>query len=109
MDKLDALSAFAALSQETRLDVLRLLIEAGPQGLAAGDIGTRLGVRQNTMSTNLAVLAHAGLLIGRREGRHIRYVADFDRVRGLIDFLMRDCCGGKPELCTPLPQIACAC
>lgn len=109
MDKLQALSAFAALSQETRLDVLRLLIEAGPDGMAAGDIGVRLGVRQNTMSANLAVLAHAGLVRTRREGRNVHYAADTETVRGLLDFLMRDCCGGRPELCT-LPTIsACEC
>ncbi len=109
MDKMSALSAFAALSQETRLDVLRLLIEAGPDGMPAGDIGVRLGVRQNTMSTNLSVLAQAGLVVTRRDGRHIRYTADFDRIRGLIDFLMRDCCGGRPELCGFLPPMSCAC
>ncbi|MEI9902826.1 MAG: metalloregulator ArsR/SmtB family transcription factor [Asticcacaulis sp.] len=108
MDKDGALTAFAALSQETRLDVLRLLIEAGPEGVPAGDIGVKLGVRQNTMSANLAVLAHAGLVRTRREGRNIRYAADVETVRGLLDFLMRDCCGGRPELCAPQTS-ACGC
>ncbi|MEI9902719.1 MAG: metalloregulator ArsR/SmtB family transcription factor [Asticcacaulis sp.] len=106
---MNALSAFAALSQETRLDVLRLLIETGPDGMPAGEVATRLGVRQNTMSANLAVLAHAGLVRASRDGRTIRYAADIETVRGLLDFLMRDCCGGRPELCAPLPQSACAC
>ncbi len=69
----------------------------------------KLGVRQNTMSANLAVLAHAGLVRTRREGRTVRYAADTDAVRGLLDFLMRDCCGGRPELCEPLAVQACAC
>lgn len=109
MDKLSALSAFAALSQETRLDVLRMLVEAGPEGLPAGMIGEQLNVRQNTMSANLAVLANAGLVRTQREGRSIRYFADFDSIRGLIGFLLQDCCGGRPELCAPLPHASCAC
>ena len=102
MDKRDALDAFAALSQETRLDVLRLLIGAGAGGLTAGEIGVALGVRQNTMSTNLAILTRAGLIRGRREGRSVRYRADLDGLRGLLAFLMKDCCGGRPEQCEPL-------
>jgi ArsR family transcriptional regulator, arsenate/arsenite/antimonite-responsive transcriptional repressor len=110
MDKNKSLSAFAALSQETRLDVIRLLIKAGPEGMAAGDIGDQLGVRQNTMSANLSVLAHAGLVKTLREGRSIRYFADYDSIKGLLLFLMEDCCGGRPELCQPIiDKIVCAC
>jgi ArsR family transcriptional regulator len=110
MDKSKALSAFAALSQETRLDVFRLLVKAGDDGLFAGQIGERLGVRQNTMSANLAVLLQAGLVRNRREGRSIRYFADFDGIQGLLAFLMEDCCGGRPELCRPvIDEIAATC
>ncbi|MCB1463023.1 MAG: helix-turn-helix transcriptional regulator [Nitratireductor sp.] len=110
MDKLKSLAAFAALAQPTRLDVFRLLVTAGAEGMAAGAIGEALDVRQNTMSANLAVLARSGLVRSEREGRSIRYFADYDGIRGLLAFLMEDCCGGKPELCQPvLDEIACAC
>lgn len=110
MDMTQSLFAFSALSQQTRLEVLRLLIGAGEAGMQAGEIGEALGVRQNTMSTNLAILLRAGLIRNEREGRAIRYFADLDGVRGLLSFLMEDCCGGKPELCAPvLDQISCKC
>lgn len=102
MEKTDALSAFAALSQETRLDVLRLLIRAGSAGMAAGDIAAALGVRQNTLSTNLAILTRAGLLRSHRQGWTIRYVADMGGLTALLAFLMEDCCGGAPDVCRPL-------
>lgn len=102
MDSSQALSAFSALSQVTRLDVFRLLINAGPQGMLAGEIGEHLNVRQNTMSANLAVLLNAGLVRRERQGRTIRYFADVDALRGLLAFMMEDCCGGRPELCQPV-------
>lgn len=108
MDGKTALSAMAALAQETRLDVFRLLVRAGPDGLAAGEIGRRLDVRQNTMSANLAILLNAGLVRNERRGRSIRYFADLDAMRDLLAFLMDDCCGGRPEICQPLiDEIAC--
>ncbi len=110
MDKKSALKAFSALSQGTRLDVFRLLVQADEQGMLSGEIGERLGVRQNTMSTNLAILLNAGLVRNEREGRTVRYFADYEGIRGLLAYLMEDCCRGKPELCQPLiDQIACAC
>ena len=102
MDKPNALSAFAALSQETRLDAFRLLIRAGKAGIAAGDIATTLKARQNTMSSNLSVLLNAGLIRSERQGRSIRYYADFEGIRGLLGYLMEDCCGGNPEICQPI-------
>lgn len=102
MDRNHALGAFAALSQPTRLDVFRLLIRVGETGMLAGDISDALGVRQNTMSANLSVLARSGLIRSEREGRGIRYFADMDGMRGLLVFLMEDCCGGRPELCQPV-------
>ncbi len=108
MDKTTALTCFDALSQETRLDVLRLLIRAAPEGMPAGDIGQNLAIRQNTMSNHLKILAQAGLVTAVRQGRIIRYHADFSAVRGLVLFLMEDCCGGEPELCQPiLDQVKC--
>jgi DNA-binding transcriptional ArsR family regulator len=110
MDKIHALGAFAALSQSTRLDVFRLLIKAGDVGMSAGDIGNTLGVRQNTMSANLGVLSRSGLIRSERQGRSIRYFADMEGMRGLLAFLMEDCCGGRPELCRPvIDELACAC
>ena len=110
MDKNRALDAFAALSQQTRLDVFRLLIKAGAEGMAAGDISLSLGVRQNTMSANLSILTKAGLIRSEREGRSIRYFADMTGLRGLLAFLMEDCCGGQPEICQPIiDELSCAC
>lgn len=110
MDSSDALSAFAALGQPTRLDTFRLLVEAGEEGLPAGEVAQRLGVRHNTLSSNLAILQQARLVRSRREGRVIRYFADLDGLGALLGFLLQDCCGGRPELCRPLiEQIAPAC
>ena len=102
MDKLNCLDALSALAHEARLDVFRLLVRAGPDGMAAGEIADALGARQNTMSTNLAILARAGLIRGAREGRSVRYRADLDGMRGLLAYLMEDCCGGRREACAPL-------
>jgi ArsR family transcriptional regulator len=110
MDTNRALDAFSALGQDTRLEVFRLLVKAGSTGMAAGEIAGALDVRQNTLSNNLSILLAAGLVRNEREGRSVRYFADFDGVRGLLAFLMEDCCAGKPELCQPvIDQIACAC
>jgi ArsR family transcriptional regulator, arsenate/arsenite/antimonite-responsive transcriptional repressor / arsenate reductase (thioredoxin) len=97
-----ALDGFSALSQPTRLAAFRLLIQAGAEGMAAGDIGSALDVRQNTLSANLSVLLTAGLIRNERQGRSIRYYADLDGLRRLLGFLLQDCCGGRPELCQPL-------
>ena len=108
MESTQALLAFSALSQPTRLAVFRLLVKAGSEGLTAGEIGAALDVRQNTMSANLSILLNAGLVKNRREGRAIRYFADMDGMRGLLGFLMEDCCGGRPALCQPvLDELAC--
>lgn len=104
MDKSNALSAFAALSQESRLDAFRLLVQAGEAGMLAGEVSDALGVRQNTMSSNLSVLLAANLIRNTREGRAIRYFANMDGLSGLLAFLLQDCCGGRPDLCQPLIQ-----
>lgn len=78
--------------------------------MLAGGISATLGVRQNTMSVNLSVLARSGLIRSEREGRGIRYFADMDGLRGLLAFLMEDCCGGRPELCEAfINDLTCAC
>lgn len=108
MDQQNALDAFSALSQETRLAVFRLLVTAGPEGMTSGEIGDRLQVRQNTMSTNLGILLKAGLVRRVRDGRNVRYHADHSGISGLLGFLLEDCCGGNPELCQPIiRQLSC--
>ncbi len=109
MDELTALTAFSALGQATRLAVFRLLVKAGPAGMAAGEIGVALDVRQNTLSQNLTLLVAAGLVRRERQGRSIRYFSDMDGVRGLLAFLLEDCCGGRPDVCQAvIEEIACA-
>jgi DNA-binding transcriptional ArsR family regulator len=110
MDKIKAIAALSALGQDTRLEVFRLLVKAGPDGMPAGEIGTRLGAVQNTMSAHLKVLDHAGLVRAERDGRMIRYVADMIGLRDLLAYLMEDCCNGAPELCQPVIQaVTCKC
>ena len=102
MDKLSALETLNALAHETRLDVFRLLVQAGPTGLPAGEVATRLEVRQNTMSTHLAILTRAGMTTKLRDGRVIYYRANYQHMQELLLYLMQDCCGGKAEICTPM-------
>jgi ArsR family transcriptional regulator, arsenate/arsenite/antimonite-responsive transcriptional repressor len=110
MDRSQALSALAALGQETRLDVFRLLVQAGPQGVPAGEIAERQRAFQNTISSHLKILSHAGLVRTAREGRVVRYFADMTGFRDLLAFLMEDCCNGKPELCRPvIAAVTCDC
>ena len=102
MNETQALNAFAALSQETRLRIVRLLVRAGLEGLSAGAIGKAMdGASSSRMSFHLSHLEHAGLVVSRREGRSIIYSAAFPMLSGLIAFLMRDCCQGHPEVCNP--------
>jgi DNA-binding transcriptional ArsR family regulator len=102
MDMNDAIGALEALAHETRLSVFRLLVQAGPVGMSAGDIADRLEARQNTMSSHLAKLHRAGIVTSERDGRNIIYRADFDAVSSLIVYLMEDCCGGNAEVCEPV-------
>lgn len=90
-----AIDALAALAQETRLKVYRLLVEAGPQGRAAGEIGEELDLPPATLSFHLAHLARAGLAKGRQEGRFIIYSADYQNMDALVGYLTENCCGGK--------------
>jgi DNA-binding transcriptional ArsR family regulator len=109
MDASTAVSALSALAHPGRLEVFRLLVKAGPAGMAAGDIARATGSLANTLSTNLNVLAGAGLVGSRREGRSIIYAAGYDRMRELLAFLIEDCCGGNAEICASLAAIAATC
>jgi len=102
MDEECAIETMTALSQRTRLNAFRLLIKAGAKGMAAGEVSDKLGVVQNTMSAHLATLKNAGLIRRERQSRVIRYYANYEAMRGLLCFLMEDCCDGKPQLCEPL-------
>jgi DNA-binding transcriptional ArsR family regulator len=102
METKDALSALAALAQETRLEVFRLLVRAGPSGLSAGAVAERVGVQPATLSFHLRELERAGLLTARRESRQIFYAPDILGMRALLAFLTEDCCGGHPEICAVL-------
>ena len=96
-----ALAALAALSQRTRLDVFRYLVQAGPEGAAVGSIADALEVAAPTLSFHLKELSHAGLVTGKQEGRFIRYTASFDAMNGLVAYLTENCCRGQPGLCAP--------
>ena len=110
MDKRLALAGLAALGQDTRLEVIRLLVKSGGEGVAAGDIASRLGAVQNTMSSHLKILDQAGLVRATRQGRSVRYVADMTGFRDLLAYLMEDCCNGAPELCRPvIDAVTCNC
>lgn len=104
MEVITALDAFSALSNETRLWVFRLLVQAGPEGLSAGDIADHLSARQNTMSSHLKLLHQSGLINSRRDGRSVIYSADYNTVRQLIVFLMDDCCAGNRAVCQPVAE-----
>lgn len=102
MNEKRALEAFAALSQETRLRIVRLLVTAGPEGLAAGVIGEAMdSASSSRMSFHLNHLEQAELVVSRREGRSIIYSAALPALAALVEFLMRDCCQGHPEVCRP--------
>jgi len=102
MDENAAIEGLTALAQSTRLRVFRHLVREHPGAVAAGDLARRFGTPHNTMSTHLAVLTRAGLVTVRRESRSMLYTADLDGFRALVAFLTRDCCGGRPEICSPI-------
>ncbi|ASP34494.1 helix-turn-helix transcriptional regulator [Labrenzia sp. VG12] len=106
MEKDDALNALAALGQETRLDVFRLLVKAGKEGMSAGAISEALDVRPNTLSTHLGALSRSGLVHAERDGRSICYSASLETMQVLVTYLLQDCCGGNPELCAPIASMA---
>ena len=109
MDETNAILAFAALAQDTRLQAFRMLVASEPHGLPAGEIARRLAAPHNTMSSHLAVLARAGLVTGERHSRSIVYRANLDRAREVVTFLLKDCCGGHPETCSAVVDALAPC
>ena len=101
MEKHSVIAALAALAQDNRLDVFRLLVQAGPQGLAAGEVARRLKLPPNTLSFHFDRLRQAGLVAVRRESRSMIYTAQFDTMNALVDFLTENCCAGVSEDCGP--------
>lgn len=106
MTDADVVRALAALAQESRLRIFRLLVVAGPQGVTPGAITEALGIAPTSLSFHLKELSHAGLLLQERAGRHLIYRARIDAMSGLIGFLTANCCGGEP--CMPQPTVDCS-
>src|ERR1700738_464821 len=101
MEKTDVVAALAALARDNRLDVYRLLVQAGPEGMPAGAVAMALGLAPNTLTFHFDRLRTAGLVTVRREGRSMIYAARFDTMNALVGFLTENCCGGVPEKCAP--------
>jgi len=101
MEKTDAVTALAALAQNNRLDVFRLLVEAGPQGMPAGEIASVLKLAPNTLTFHFDRLRAADLVTVRREGRSMIYAARFETMNALLGYLSDNCCGGAPDKCLP--------
>jgi ArsR family transcriptional regulator, arsenate/arsenite/antimonite-responsive transcriptional repressor len=99
MEVKTAVCALTALAQESRLRIFRLLVQAGETGFAAGEIGEELDIPAATLTFHLKELSHAGLIDSQREGRSIRYALRVDGIRDLLNYLLHDCCKGRPELC----------
>ncbi|MGB7177515.1 MAG: metalloregulator ArsR/SmtB family transcription factor [Xanthobacteraceae bacterium] len=102
METTEAVTALAALAQENRLDVFRLLVEAGPDGMAAGQVAERLDLAPNTLTFHFDRLRVAGLVTVRRDGRSMIYAARFDAMNGLVVFLTENCCQGAQDKCAPV-------
>lgn len=100
-----AVNSLSALAHEGRLAVFKMLVKAGPEGIAAGEIARKLDVPPNSLSANLNILSHAGLVESRREGRFIIYSARYDQMSKLLGYLLDDCCNGAPEICAPVMKI----
>lgn len=101
MEQVDAVKALAALANESRLSVFRLLVKCGPDGMPAGDIARSVGISTTALSFHLKELTHAGLIRSWRDGRFVRYSIEVDAIRRLLVFLSEDCCNGNPEICSP--------
>lgn len=102
MDNIEAIASLAALAQTTRLDTFRLLVQREPEGVPAGELARLMAVPQNTMSAHLSILSRAGLVNGERRSRSIIYRANLERLREMTLFLLKDCCGGRSDVCAPL-------
>ena len=101
MEKSDAVAALAALAQDNRLDVFRLLVEAGPDGMAAGQVATTLGLAPNTLTFHFDRLRSAGLVTVRRDGRSMIYAARYEIMNTLLGYLTENCCRGASQACAP--------
>jgi DNA-binding transcriptional ArsR family regulator len=101
MEASNAVAALAALAQDSRLDIFRLLVQAGPQGLAAGQVADKLGLAPNTLTFHFDRLRFAGLVTVRRDGRSMIYAARYEAMNDLVSFLTENCCQGAQEKCTP--------
>jgi DNA-binding transcriptional ArsR family regulator len=106
MESKAAITALAALAQETRLAVFRLLVQAGPEGLPAGRISEELDIPPATLSFHLKELSHAALTTARQEGRFIYYSANFEHMAALMSFLTQNCCKGMPQECLTVLETA---
>jgi DNA-binding transcriptional ArsR family regulator len=106
METKTAVAALSALAQESRLAVFRLLIQAGPAGMAAGKIAEAAGIAPSSLSFHLKELLHAGMAASRQEGRYVIYQANFSAAAALVAFLTQNCCGGNP--CLPARDPAAA-
>lgn len=109
MEMMAAVPALSALAHEGRLSIFRMLVRAGGEGMAAGDIARATGVLPNTLSSNLNILSAVGLVSSRRAGRSIIYVAGYDRMNDLLAFLVEDCCAGTSAICAPIARVAHRC
>ena len=106
METKSAVASLAALAQETRLSVFRLLVEAGPEGIPAGTVGEALEVPAATLSFHLKELSHAGLVSSRQESRYVFYTANFEEMAALMSFLTQNCCKGMPQECLTVMETA---
>src|SRR5215469_15082955 len=102
MEKIDAVAALAALAQDNRLDVFRLLVQAGPEGMPAGEVANALRLAPNTLTFHFDRLRGAGLVTVRREGRSMIYAARFETMNALIAYLTENCCQGRADQCMPI-------
>jgi len=99
-----AVKALTAMAHEGRLRLLRSLVQAGPEGLLAGELARTAGVGATTASAQLLVLSNAELVTSQRDGRQVIYRANYSSLEGLMGYLLEDCCGGRAEICTPLAR-----
>jgi DNA-binding transcriptional ArsR family regulator len=104
MESKIAVQALSALAQDSRLAVYRLLVQAGPEGLAASEVAERLGIPPNTLSFHLKTLSHAHLVLTRQEGRFVYYSTNYEQMNALLGFLSENCCGGRSCLPTAVPH-----
>ncbi|MEQ8332471.1 metalloregulator ArsR/SmtB family transcription factor [Nisaea sp.] len=109
MNDHEAIAALGALAQESRLQVYRRLMKAGPSGISAGDLAEQIGVSRSSLSFHIAQLERAGLVQARKQHRNIFYSVEIDAMRQLLIFLTQDCCNGSPDICGDLVVTAAFC